>query len=108
MSSELLEKNRHQLVRVLSSLSAPDFLKLSRVLQKQRVLSKEGSDVLASLDHDSLDSKTTVGYLLQVVGERVKVDNTLCSQFLKSLTGFRNVGVVEVGEFLISQACFTS
>ena len=108
MSSELLEKNRHQIVRVLSSLSAPDFLKLSRVLQKQRVLSKEGSDVLASLDHDSLDSKTIVRYLLHVVGERVKVDNTLCSQLLKSLTGFRNVGVVEVGEFPISQACFTS
>ena len=108
MSSELLEKNQHQLVRVLSPLSAQDFLKLSRDLQKHRVISKEGSDILASLDHGNLDSNTTVRYLLHVVGERVKVNNTLCAQFLKALTGFRKVGVVEVGEFLISQACFTS
>ena len=91
MSSELLEKNQHQLVRVLFSLSAQDFLKLSRDLQKHRVISKEGSDIL-SLDHDNLDSNTTVKYLLHVVGERVKVDNTLCAQFLKALIGFRNVG----------------
>ena len=104
MSSELLEKNQHQLVRVLSSLTAQDFLKLSKDLQKHRVLSKQSSDILASLDHDNLDSNTTVRYLLHVVGERVKVDNTLCALFLKALTGFRNVGVVQVGEALVSQA----
>ena len=104
MSSELLEKNQHQLVRVLSSLSDQDFLKLSKDLQKHRVLSKQGSDILASLDHDNLDSNTTVRYLLHVVGERVKVDNTLCAHFLKALTGFRNVGLVQVGESLVSQA----
>ena len=103
MSSELLEKNQHQLVRVLSSLSAQDFLKLSRDLQKHRVISKESSNILASLDHDNLDSNTTVRYLLHVVGERVKVDNTLCAQFLKVLTGFRNVGVVQLGESLVRQ-----
>ena len=104
MSSELLEKNQHQLVRVLSSLSAQDLLKLSKDLQKHRVLSKQGSDILASLDHDNLDSDTTVRYLLNVVGERVKVDDTLCAHFLKALTGFRNVGVVKLGESLVSQA----
>ena len=104
MSSELLEKNQHQLVRVLSSLSAQDFLKLSRDLQKHRVISKEGSGILASLDHDNLDSNTTVRYLLHVVGERVKVDNTLCFKFLKALTCFRNVDVAQVGESLVSQA----
>ena len=108
MSSELLEKNQHQLVRVLSSLSVQDFLKLSRDLQKHRVISKEGSGILASLDHDNLDSNTTVRYLLHVVGERVKVDNTLCAQFLKALTGFRNVGLVQLGEFLVSRAGATS
>ena len=104
MSSELLEKNQHQLVRVLSSLSAQDFLKLSKDLQKHRVISKQGSDILASLDHDNLDSDATVRYLLHVVGERVKVDNTLFAHFLKALTGFRNVGVVQVGESLVSEA----
>ena len=104
MSSELLEKNQHQLVRVLSSLSAQDLLKLSKDLQKHRVLSKQGSDILASLDHDNLGSDTTVRYLLHVVGERVKEDNTLCAHFLKALTGFRNVGVVKLGESLVSQA----
>ena len=104
MSSELLEKNQHQLVRVLSSLSAQDFLKLSKDLQKHRVLSKQGSDILASLDHDNLDFDTTVRYLLHVVGERVKVDNTLCAHFLKALTDFRNEGVVKFGESLVSQA----
>ena len=104
MSSELLEKNQHQLVRVLSSLSVQDFLKLSKDLQKHRVLSKQDSDILASLDHDNLDSDTTVRYLLHVVGERVKVDNTLCAHFLKALTGFRNEGVVKFGESLVSQA----
>ena len=109
MSSELemLEKNKHQLVRVLSSLSAQDFLKLSKDLQKHRVISKD-SDIWASLDHDNLDSNTTVRYLLHVVGERVKVDNTLCAHFLKALTGFRNEGVVQVGESLLSQACAIS
>ena len=106
MSSEwtLLEKNQHQLVRVLSSLRAQDFLKLFTDLQKHRVISKQGSDILASLDHDNLDSNTTVRYLLHVVGERVKVDNTLCAHFLKALTGFRNVGVVQVGESVVRQA----
>ena len=105
MSSELdILKNKLQLVRVLSSLSAQDFLKLSKDLQKLRVISKKGSDILASLDHDNLDSNTTVRYLLHVVGERVKEDNTLCAHFLKALTGFRNVGVVQVGESLVSQA----
>ena len=106
MSSEwtLLEKNQHQLVRVLSSLRAQDFLKLFMDLQKHRVLSKQDSDILASLGHDNLDSNTTVRYLLHVVGERVKEDNTLCTQFLKALTGFRNVGVVQVGESLVRQA----
>ena len=108
MSSELLEKNQHQLVRVLSSLSAQDFLKLSNDLQKHRVLSKQGSDILASLDHDNLDSNTTVRYLLHVVGERVKEDNTLCAQILKALTGFRNAVVVQLGESLVSQACAIS
>ena len=108
MSSELLEKNQHQLVRVLSSLSVQDFLKLSRNLQKHRVIPKEGSNFLASLDYDNLDSNTTVRYLLHVVGERVKVDNTLCAQFLKALTGFRNVGVAQVGESLVRQAGATS
>ena len=102
--NKILEKNQYQLVRVLSSLSAQDFLKFSKALQKHRVLSKQGSDILASLDHDNLDSNTTVRYLLHVVGERVKVDNTLCAHFLKALTGFRNVGVVQVGESLVSQA----
>ena len=104
MSSELLEKNQLQLVRVLSSLSAPDLLKLSKDLQKHRVLSKQGSDILASLDHDNLDSNTTVRYLLHVVGERVKVDNTLFAHFLKALTGFSNSGVVKLGESLVSKA----
>ena len=106
MSSELdlFEKNQHQLVRVLSSLSVPDFLKLSKDLQKHRVLSKQGSDILTSLDHDNLDSNTTVRYLLHVVGERVKMDNTLCSYFLKALTDFRSVGVVQLGKSLVSQA----
>ena len=39
----------------------------------------------------------TQRYLLHVVGERVKVDNTLCAHFLKALTGFRNVNMVHVG-----------
>ena len=104
MSSELLEKNQHQLVRVLSSLSDQDFLKLSKDLQKHRVLSKQGSDILASLDHDNLDSNTTVRYLLHVVGERVKMDDTLCAHFLKALTGFSNSGVVKLGESLVSEA----
>ena len=106
MSSELdlFEKNQHQLVRVLSSLSAQDILNLSKDLQKHRVLSKQGSDILTSLDQDNLDSSTTVRYLLHVVGERVKVDNTLCAHFLKALTGFRNAGVVQVGKSLLSQA----
>ena len=63
---------------------------------------------MASLDHDNLDSNTTVRYLLHVVRERVKVDNTLYSHFLKALTGFRNEGVVQVGESLVSQACASS
>ena len=104
MSSELLEKNQHQLVRVLSSLSAQDFLKLSNNLQKHRVISKQGADILASLDRDNLDSNTTVRYLLHVVGERVKVNNTLCAHFLKALTGFKNVGVDQLLESLVSQA----
>ena len=104
MSSELFEKNQHQLVRVLSSLSAQDLLKLSKALQKHRVLSKQDSDILASLDHDNLDSNTTVRYLLHVVGERVKVDNTLCAHFLKALTGFRDSGVIKLGESLVSEA----
>ena len=106
MSSKLnlLEKNKHQLMKVLSSLSAQDFLKLSNNLQKHRVISKQGADILASLDHDNLDSNTTVRYLLHVVGERVKVDNTLFAQFLKALTGFKNVGVDQLLEFLVSQA----
>ena len=102
--NKILEKNQYQLVRVLSSLSAQDFLKLSKDLQKHRVLSKQGSDILASLDHDNLDSNTTVRYLLHVVGERVKEDNTLCAHFLKALTGFTNAGVVQVGKSLVSQA----
>ena len=106
MSSELglIEKNQHKLVRVLSSLSAQDFLKLSKDLQKHKVISKQDSDILASLDHDNLDSDMTCRYLLHVVGERVKVNNTLCAHFLKALTGFRNVGVVQLGESLVSQA----
>ena len=71
-------------------------LKLSRDLQKHRVIPKEGSDILASLAQDNLDSNTTVRYLLlHVVGERVK-------------SGFRNVGVVQVGQTLVSQAHATS
>ena len=101
---EILVKKQQQLVRVLSSLRAQDFLRLSKDLHKHRVLSKQSSDILASLDHDNLNSNTTVRYLLHVVGERVKEDNTLCAQFLKALTGFRNVGVVQVGESLVSQA----
>ena len=108
MSSELLEKNQLQLVRVLSSLSDQDLLKLSKDLQKHRVLSKQGSDILASLDHDNLDSNTTVRYLLHVVGERVKEDNTLCAHFLRVLTGFSNSGVVKLGESLVSKACAIS
>ena len=102
--SEILVKNQHHLVRVLSSLSAPDFFKLSKDLQKHRVLSKQGADILASLDSDNLDSDTTVRYLLHVVGERVKENNTLCAHFLKALTGFRNVGIVQLGESLVNQA----
>ena len=100
---DILEKNQQQLVRVLSSLTALDFLKLYKDLQKHRVISKQSSDILASLDHDNLDSNTTVRYLLHVVGERVKMDDTLCARFLKALKGFRNVGVVQVGESLVSQ-----
>ena len=87
----LLEKKQYQLMKVLSSLSAQDFLKLSKDLQKHRVLSKHSFDILASLDPDNMDSDTTVRYLLHVVGERVKVDDTLFAHFLKALTGFRNV-----------------
>ena len=73
---------------MLSSLSAQDFLK---DLQKHSVLFYQGSDILlASLvDPGNLDFNTTVKYLLHVVGERVKVDNTLCAHFLKALTGFK-------------------
>ena len=98
---DLFEKNKHQLVRVLSSLSTQDFLKISKDLQEHKVLSKQVSDILASLDHDNLDSNKTVRYLLHVVDESIKVDNTLCAHFLKALT---NVGVVQVGESLVSQA----
>ena len=106
MSSELeiLEKNQYQLVRVLSSLSAQDFLDLSKDLQRHTVISTQGSDILASLDYDNLNSKTTVRYLLQVVGKNIKGNNTLCTNFLEALTGFRNVGVVQVGESLVNQA----
>ena len=100
----ILEKNQHQLVRALSSLSVQDLLKLSKDLQKHRVISKQVSDILAFLDHDNLDSNSTVRYLLCVVGGRVKMDSTLCDQFLKALTGFSNVGVVQVGKSLVSQA----
>jgi len=100
---ELLEKNQHQLVKVLSSLSAPDFLSFSKDLQKHRVISKESSDILASLDHDNLDSSTTVRYLLHVLGERVKEEKTLCKQFLHILTRCKIVGMVQVGEALVSQ-----
>jgi len=54
---EVFDMNKQQLVRVLSSLSAKDFLDLSKELQKHRVISKDSSDILASLDHDNLDSK---------------------------------------------------
>ena len=102
--NKILEKNQYQLVRVLSSLSVQHFLKLSKDLQKHRVLSKQGSDILASLDHDNLDSNTTVRYLLHVVGERIKEGNTIYAHFLKALTSFTNVGVVQMGESLVSQA----
>ena len=36
------------------------------------------------------------------------MDNTLCAHFLKALTGFRNVGVVQMGDSLVSQACAIS
>ena len=77
-------------------------------IYRNTVISKQSSDILASLDHDNLDSDTTVRYLLHVVGERVKVDNTLCAHILKALTGFRNVGVVQMGVSLVSQACAIS
>ena len=36
------------------------------------------------------------------------MDDTLYAHFLKALTGFRNVGVVQVGKSLVSQALASS
>ena len=89
---EILQCHEEELVEALFNIDIP---MLSRNLQRYRVITKEMTKTIASLDHDRLDSQTTVRYLLHLVCDRIKVDTTLCDIFLKVLCRTHRKGVVE-------------
>ncbi len=93
---KLIYDHRQDLVKVLAPMNADDMFKFWKDLQRYGVITSEIVDTLTSLDQDRLDSKTIVRYLLHIVCERVKVNKTVCNQFLEVLDGVREKGVVQV------------
>ena len=93
---KLIYDHRQDLVKVLAPMNADDMFKFWKDLQRYGVITSEIVDTLTSLDQDRLDSKTIVRYLLHIVCERVKVNKTVCNQFLEVLEGVREKGVVQV------------
>ncbi len=93
---KLIYDHLQDLVKVLAPMNADDMLKFWKDLQRYGVITSEIVDTLTSLDQDRLDSKTIVRYLLHIVCERVKVNKTVCNQFLEVLEGVREKGVVQV------------
>ncbi len=86
---KVLQDHHEDLVKVLATVTADDSLKFWKDLQRYGVITPEIVDTLASLDQDRLDSKTIVRYLLYIVCERVKVNNTICKKFLEVLEGVK-------------------
>ncbi len=103
---KVLQDHHEDLVKVLATVTADDSLKFWKDLQRYGVITPEIVDTLASLDQDRLDSKTIVRYLLYIVCERVKVNNTICNKFLEVLEGVKEKNVVQVSKAIAQKIVY--
>ena len=94
---ELLLKYEKKLVQALAQTN---LLKLSQDLLRYRVIAREMTKTIVSLDHKRLDPRTKARYLLHLVCVRVKVDISLCATFLTVLGEVDSEDVAKIGRAL--------
>ena len=72
----------------MTQISSIELVNFSEELCKYAVISQKVNLLFAALDHDILDSKLRIRYLLQLVDEGVKDNASLFDGFLEVLAGY--------------------